>query len=573
MTNRRLVAALLASVTLASVSAGAAGAATKTTKKTTKTTKKSTKTTKKTTATTRPAATTAPVAGATSAETAPTPRRPANVNLNAEVKIGSLSPSRIIDPHKSFSVADWTFEYPVFDRLVQIDENLQIQPMLASAWKFSPDGKQMDITLRRDIFFQDNTPINAAAVKANIERGKTLDGSTVKGFLAPIQSVEVVNDYTVRFNMSGQGGAGIMAALSQGPGMIINPKAFGKNIDNGPGDGNGSGAYRVVSYKAGDNAVYERVDFKYWDPSAGLLKRWTNVFTTSANILNGIKAGDYVGGQVSGVQVADVRNDVRAGRLEAFFAPQRTTQNVMAFNVNRQGSPIQNKLIRQAIAYGINKKAVGEFLFQGNCEPSETYYQKGHWVYDQATAEKYRYDPTKAKQLVAESGIANPTIRIAVDGGSTTSRPILEALADDLERQIGIKVQIDPRPATDVSVAFASGQVDGYVGQLSGTGNVDPENFFNSYFMPGASSGVQLGSNPAAFAGPARAAANPALSVAQRAALYKPIFADIQENVYFVSVCNQVQVYPTAANSKVRNAVATNWWGGLPDYRNAYVVN
>ena len=64
-------------------------------------------------------------------------------DLDAEIKVGSLSPSRTIDPHKSFSVADWTFEYPVFDRLVQIDDNLQVQPMLAASWKFSSDGKQL----------------------------------------------------------------------------------------------------------------------------------------------------------------------------------------------------------------------------------------------------------------------------------------------------------------------------------------------------------------------------------------------------------------------------------------------
>ena len=122
-----------------------------------------------------------------------------------------------------------------------------------------------------------------------------------------------------------------------------------------------------------------------------------------------------------------------------------------------------------------------------------------------------------------------------------------------------------------MSTAFASRQVDGYVGQLSGTANIDPENFFNSYFMPNASTGVQLGADPAAFAKVALPAANPALSLQQRSALYKPIFADIQENVYFVSICNQVQSYPKPAGSKVKGNVPVNWWGGLPDFRNIYV--
>ena len=243
----------------------------------------------------------------------------------------------------------------------------------------------------------------------------------------------------------------------------------------------------------------------------------------------------------------------------------------MMLKVEKPGSPMGNKTLRQALAFGINKRAIGEFLFQGNCKATETYYQPGHWVYDVDSADRYRFDPSRAKALVKDSGLANPTIRLMFDQGSTTSRPIAEAIADQVEREIGIRVQLDPRPNGALLPAWQANEVDAYVGQLSGTANIDPENFLNSYFVPNPSTGLQLGADPAALGRLAVSAANPGLTLAQRATAYKPIFDGIQESVPFVAICNQVQSYPKPAGSKLKGKVVA-WWSGLPDYRNLYVT-
>ena len=85
----------------------------------------------------------------------------------------------------------------VYDRLVHYDSSGALIPGLATDWTFSEDGLTLTLNLREGVTFHDGTPFNAEAVKANIERGKTVEGSSVVTDLADISEVVVVDDHTV----------------------------------------------------------------------------------------------------------------------------------------------------------------------------------------------------------------------------------------------------------------------------------------------------------------------------------------------------------------------------------------
>ena len=72
-------------------------------------------------------------------------------------------------------------------------EKLTLQPMLATSWRFSNHGKALTFDLRHGVKFHDGTPVDAAAVKANIIRDKTVKGSLAASALTAIGSVTVVS--------------------------------------------------------------------------------------------------------------------------------------------------------------------------------------------------------------------------------------------------------------------------------------------------------------------------------------------------------------------------------------------
>src|SRR5262245_33559623 len=84
-----------------------------------------------------------------------------------------------LDPAKAtVEPVDFRILNLVYDRLLSISPTGDIEPMLATAWEYTPDGLGLDLTLREGVAFRDGTPLDAAAVVANLERVRTL-GSTV----------------------------------------------------------------------------------------------------------------------------------------------------------------------------------------------------------------------------------------------------------------------------------------------------------------------------------------------------------------------------------------------------------
>src|SRR5262249_51768934 len=106
---------------------------------------------------------------------------------NGKLVFGLSVVPRNMDPVTANGIGDLPALVPVYDRLIDY-ANGQYKPMLATSWQFSPDGTILELKLRTDVKFQDGTVFDAAAVKANIERGQTNPRSNVKGFLSPIQS-------------------------------------------------------------------------------------------------------------------------------------------------------------------------------------------------------------------------------------------------------------------------------------------------------------------------------------------------------------------------------------------------
>ena len=127
----------------------------------------------------------------------------ASVGARADVlRVGLAEDPNLLDPAQSGTLGERFVFAGMCDKLVDISPRGEIVPFLATSWTLSPDQKSLTMVLRQDAVFHDGEKVDAAAVKFNIERAKSLAESKRKAELAPVASVDVVDAYTVRFNLS-----------------------------------------------------------------------------------------------------------------------------------------------------------------------------------------------------------------------------------------------------------------------------------------------------------------------------------------------------------------------------------
>jgi len=98
--------------------------------------------------------------------------------------------------------ADYVFGQLLYDTLYVLSPNGQIAPSLATKTDISADGLTWTITLRSGVMFTDGTPLDAAAVKINLDIRETTRGFILKQQIAAIERVDVVNSTTVKLVLS-----------------------------------------------------------------------------------------------------------------------------------------------------------------------------------------------------------------------------------------------------------------------------------------------------------------------------------------------------------------------------------
>ncbi|MEO6362422.1 MAG: ABC transporter substrate-binding protein, partial [Caldimonas sp.] len=182
------------------------------------------------------------------------------------LRIGLAEDPDVLDPTLARTFVGRIVFASLCDKLFDLDEKLAIVPQLATGYEWSADSKALTIKLRSDVTFHDGEKLDAAAVKFNIERHKTMAGSNRSGELRPVTSVDVVDAQTVKLNLAAPFSP-VLAALADRAGMMVSPKAAvaaGANFGARPVC---SGPFKFVERVAQDRMVFERYP-GYWNKAA-----------------------------------------------------------------------------------------------------------------------------------------------------------------------------------------------------------------------------------------------------------------------------------------------------------------
>jgi peptide/nickel transport system substrate-binding protein len=417
-------------------------------------------------------AATGPSAATTAAATAPLDE----VDRSATLRFAyGINVSRL-DPHRATIRNDLTTLAPAYDRLVEFSPAGELVPMLATEWSFNDDSTVLDMTLREGVVFHDGEPFDAAAVQANIERAKTLEGSTVAADIAGISEVEVVDDHHVRIHLA-EPDVSILGILSDRAGIMISPAAFDEDLE---AVAVGAGPFRLVEHVSGDVTVFERFD-DYWDPDAALVQRLEIYVVPDATTrLNGLRGGQF-----------DLINPTAAQYEEVRALPGisvRTDPGLFAINMglNRSRSEFGDVRVRRAIYHAIDRESICQAVLLGQCDISVQPFPDGYWAANPDIApDHYAYDPEQARALLAEAGLP--------DGFSFTfmipaALPPYDAIGEVLQAQfaeVGIRAELLlMEPAQMADRYYVAKETDAILGGL--VGSADPSLYFGQYTMPDA---------------------------------------------------------------------------------------
>src|SRR5438034_7653134 len=329
-----------------------------------------------------------------------------------------------LDPMLSGLFVDRNIHYAIYDSLVRVDPKGNIIPWLAEKWETSSDGKTVTFTLRTDVKFHDGTSFDADAVKWNIERYKTTQGSLRTGDLSSVDTVTVVDPKTVKFNLK-SAFAPLLGALVDRAGMMVSRKvveAVGADFTLKPFKA-GTGPFILTEAVKNDHYTLEKnPDWWGTDKDGNKLPYLDKIIVKpiiDADVrLTNLRTGDLqIINQLNGKDVPAVQTD-----------PTLTYQQVGSFSWNSlvpneaPGYIFNEKRYVKAVAMAIDRD---EILAKGPAEGVGLVgygpISPAHFAFDASFKPWPKADPDGAKKLVADVGKGPLKFEMLVQSGSRAS--------------------------------------------------------------------------------------------------------------------------------------------------------
>ena len=393
------------------------------------------------------------------------------------LRVGLAEDPDILDPTLARTFVGRIVFAALCDKLFDIDEKLAIVPQLATGHEWSADSKTLTIKLRNDVTFHDGEKFDAAAVKFNIERHKTMAGSNRSGELRPVASVDVVDPTTVRLNLSAPFSP-VLAALADRAGMMVSPKAAqagGANFGTRPVC---SGPYRFVERVAQDRISFERYP-GYWNKANVHFEKvvYTPIVDATVRLAN-LRSGQF--DIIERVAPSDMEGLKKDRNLKVARITEIGYQGI-TINLGKSDRAQKNPLgkeakVREAFELAIDRAGIVQVVMDNEATvgnqwvaPSNAFYAKNMPV--------PKRDVARARALLKEAGVPNPSFTLVTPTTSDAQRLALVIQAMTKDAGFDVKIQ-STEFATSLNMAD-KGDFEAYV--LAWSGRADPDGNIYSF--------------------------------------------------------------------------------------------
>jgi peptide/nickel transport system substrate-binding protein len=310
------------------------------------------------------------------------------------------------------------YQAPVFDALVGFNyEKGGIGPGVAERWELAKDGLSWTFYLQKGLKWHNGDPLTAHDVKFSLERtmSKESISSRSAALRRNVERIEVIDDYTVRVYTKGVQ-VHFPAALSRAvfqEGQLM-PKKYIETVgvDTFRKKPIGSGPWKFVRSVPGDRIEYEAVDYPHWRGTPNFKRLVILLVPEESTRVAMVRTGEAA---IASISPESIR-EVQAAKLKLVSVPG-TMQAIYQFwglyRPEFQNSPLNDIRVRQALSLAIDRQQIIDHVMYGRASwpmPFATF----DYSVDMDTQrwqawsrEALRYDPKRAKELLAEAGYPN----------------------------------------------------------------------------------------------------------------------------------------------------------------------
>jgi peptide/nickel transport system substrate-binding protein len=387
------------------------------------------------------------------------------------LRVGLAEDPDVLDPSLSRSFVGRVVFSALCDKLFDVDEKLAIQPQLATGYEWSADNKTLTLKLRPGVTFHDGEKFDAAAVKFNIERHKTLPGSNRRGELAPVATVDVVDALTVKLNLSAPFSP-LLAQLADRAGMMVSPKAAQAAGDKFGTKPVCAGPFRFVERVAQDRMVFERYP-PYWNKDAIHFDKivYTPIPDATVRLAN-LKSGqlDFIE-RVASSDMEKLQSDkkLKTSRITE-IGYQGITINLAKSDKAKQNPLGRDARVREAFELSLDRQGIAQVVMDNEATVGNQWVAPGNAWYAKNVPVPKR-DIPRAKALLKEAGIPNPSFTLVAPTTSDAQR--LALVVQAMTREAGFDVKIQAAEfATSLNLAD-KGDFEALV--LAWSGRADPD--------------------------------------------------------------------------------------------------
>jgi peptide/nickel transport system substrate-binding protein len=352
------------------------------------------------------------------------------------LKMAWASSPRTLDPALAVQGDEYMLTQHIYDNLTRIDEKFQAQPQLATRWSSDEQARIWTFTLRQGVKFHHGRELTAQDVVFSVER--ILDPKTAspgRTAMGPIEKVEAVDRYTVRFRLSIP-----YADLPLGLGTT-----FGRILpaDREPlikTDPSGTGPFRLAEFRPGERTRLTR--FKdYWDqPRPYLDELWQVNIPQPASQVASLTGGDVqLMWEVPVAYIPTLERSPGVSLVEVKspgFQPVTMLSNQKPFDDNR---------VRLAMKYLVDRAAIIRAVWQGHAVVGNDHPVPQISPFWAPTPQRSQ-DIARAKTLLAEAGYPGG---FNVELWTSAERTGMQELAVAVQQMVapaGIKAEVKTVP-------------------------------------------------------------------------------------------------------------------------------
>ncbi|MGM4964378.1 ABC transporter substrate-binding protein [Tardiphaga sp. 1201_B9_N1_1] len=294
----------------------------------------------------------------------------------------------------------------IFDGLVYYDPELKPQPSLATEWKVAEDGLTISFNLRKGVKWHDGKPFSSADVQWSLENvWKTIHPRN-KAIFENVAKVDTPDGNTIILHLS-KPSLPILSVLNA-VGAPILPKHLyeGTDILNNAYNNKpvGTGAFVFKEWKKGEYILLER-NPDYWETAKPYLDKVIfRIIPDAAARAAAIEKGEVQYATFNPVSFREVERLAKLSSLKVDTRGYDWLSPVLYLDFNVENQYLKDVRVRQAIAFALDKEALGKVVWYGYGKPAVSPVPTALTAFHDASVPKYPFDLKKAEALLDEAG-------------------------------------------------------------------------------------------------------------------------------------------------------------------------